>query len=375
MIGGGAGGFIGGVHRMAANLDGQLELVCGAFSSDPDKGRASGLALGVDAARCYPDFATLVGEEQALSAGQRMDFVVIVTPNHLHFPAAKAALEGGFHVVSDKPATVNYDEALQLQDLVAQTGLLYALTHNYTGYPMVRHARALVQEGALGTIRKVLVDYWMGGKARGAGAPSGPVPWRMDPAKAGPAGCLGDIGSHAENLATFITGLRLESVAADLTCFGQGAVLDDDAAVLLRYESGAKGILQSSKIAVGEKNNLKICIYGERAGLEWHQIEPNTLWFKPQEGPAHRLRTGVGPLSPEARAATRIPAGHPEGYLEAFANIYRGITDALWARINPEHPRNPFLSFPSIEEAVSGMAFIEAVVASSAENGAWKRVS
>jgi predicted dehydrogenase len=376
MVGGGRGAFIGAVHRMAAALDGQLELVCGAFSSDPVRCRESGADLFVAPERCYPTFDEMMVAERALPDGDRMDFAVIVTPNHLHFPAAKAALENGFHVVSDKPATFDLGEARALERLVGETGQLYCLTHNYTGYPMVRQARAMIASGALGKIRKVIAEYpqgWLARPIEREGQKQ--ASWRTDPARSGAGGCLGDIGSHAENLACYVTGLRLDEVAADLTAFVPGRRLDDDVNILMRFEGGAKGILQSSQIAVGEENNLRLFVYGEEGGIEWHQAEPNTLWFKPLAAPAQRFRTGVGALAPEAVAATRLPAAHPEGYLEAFANLYRGFASHLRSLVPGGEPRDPLLDYPGIAEGVRGMAFIEAAVASSAGNAAWTKIA
>lgn len=375
MVGGGHGAFIGAVHRIAMAMDGQYELVCGAFSSDPARSVASGRDLFLPQDRCYPDFATMMTAEAALPAHERMDVVVIVTPNHLHFPAAAAALRAGFHVVSDKPATFNLKEALELRDLVQSTGLLYGLTHNYTGYPMVRQARAMVRAGELGEIRKIVVEYpqgWLAKAIERDGQKQ--AAWRTDPTRSGAAGCIGDIGTHAENLARYITGLHVQALAADLNKCAPGRLLDDDAQVLLRFANGAKGLLQASQIAVGEENNLRIFVYGERGGIEWHQQEPNTLWVK-GDGPARRFRTGVGALAPEAQAATRLPAGHPEGYLEAFANIYLGFASHFRAVDGQIAARDPLLDYPGIDDGVRGMAFIEAVVASSAANAAWTELA
>lgn len=375
MVGGGRGAFIGAVHRMAAALDGELELVCGAFSSNAERSRASGADLYLPESRCYADYRQMMEAETILPEGERMDFVVIVTPNHLHFPVAEAALRQGFPVVSDKPATFSLEEAHQLRALVQKTGQLYALTHNYTGYPMVRQARHMVQAGQLGKIRKVVVEYPQGWLATPLEAKEQKqASWRTDPTKAGAAGCMGDIGSHAENLACYITGLHIDSVAADLTAFVPGRRLDDDAHVLLRFTGGAKGVLQASQVAVGEENNLKIFVYGEKGGLEWHQTEPNTLLWKPLDGPIQVLRTGGAGICEAAVAATRLPPGHPEGYIEAFANIYRGFTSHLRSQLEADFAYNALLDYPGIDAAVSGMAFIEAVVASSQRDAAWTAV-
>jgi predicted dehydrogenase len=358
MIGGGRGAFIGGVHRIAANIDGQIELVAGAFSSDAEKSRASGADFFLDPARAYGSYQELVKKEAALPAEQRIDFVAIVTPNHVHFTAAKAALEGGFHVLSDKPATFNLAEAKELAAIVKKTGLLYGLTHNYTGYPLVKEARDMVAAGKLGKIRKVVVEYpqgWLATNLEASGQKQ--AAWRTDPKRSGAAGCIGDIGTHAENLAEYITGLQISELAADLTAFVKGRKLDDDGNVLLRFKGGAKGVLHSSQISVGEENNLNIRVYGEKGGLEWHQAEPNTLLAKWLDQPMQILRTG-------------------NGYLEAFANIYKNFAGAVRARIEKRKlaKDDPALDFPTIEDGVRGMAFIEAVVKSSKANAAWTKL-
>ncbi|MFM8981397.1 MAG: Gfo/Idh/MocA family protein [Spartobacteria bacterium] len=372
MVGGGRGAFIGGVHRMAAALDGQIELVCGAFSSDPQRSRDSGADFFLPPNRCYGSFEEMMNAEAALPLGERMDFVAIVTPNHVHFPAAKAALEHGFPVLSDKPATFNLAEAKELGALVAKTGLLYGLTHNNTGYPLVKEARDMVRAGQLGKIRKIVVEYpqgWLSTLLEASGQKQ--AAWRTDPTKSGAAGCLGDIGTHAENLAEFITGLRIKELAADLTTFVEGRALDDDGNVLLRFDNGAKGILHSSQISVGEENNLNIRVYGELGGLEWHQQEPNTLLVKWNDRPTEIRRTGLGYLGANAAANTRIPAGHPEGYLEAFANIYRNFANHIRAAIDGTKPDATALDYPKIEDGIRGMAFIEAAVDSSKHNARW----
>jgi predicted dehydrogenase len=375
MIGGGRGAFIGAVHRIAANIDGQIELVCGAFSSDPQRSRESGADFYLSADRCYGTFQEMLEKEKALPADQRMDFVSIVTPNHMHFPPAKMALENGFHVLSDKPATFNLAEAKELSKIVKKTGLLYGLTHNYTGYPLVKEARHLVHSGKLGKIRKVVVEYpqgWLATRLEASGQKQ--AGWRTDPARSGAAGCIGDIGTHAENLAEYITGLKIRELAADLTTFVEGRQLDDDGNVLLRFEGGAKGVLHSSQISVGEENNLNIRVYGETGGLEWHQKEPNTLLVKSLDQPMQVYRTANGYLSAAAAAAGRTPPAHPEGYLEAFANIYRNFAAHIRAHIEKLEPDAIVLDYPKIEEGIRGMAFIEAVVKSSSNNAAWTSV-
>ena len=372
MVGGGPGAFIGNVHRMAAALDGQIELVCGAFSSHATRSAEAGRQLFLPADRVYPDYETMIQTEKQLPVGQRMDFISIVTPNHLHFAPAKLALENGFDVVCDKPITFSTSEAVELVQLVNKTGRLFCLTHNYTGYPMVRQARAMVHSGVLGTVRKVVVEYpqgWLASRIEATGQKQ--AGWRTDPAQAGKAGCMGDIGTHAENLAEYITGLQIESVAADLTTFVEGRKLDDDGSVLLRFAGGAKGVLLASQISVGEENNLKIRVYGEKAGIEWNQTEPNTLLVKQADRPVEVYRTGGNGLSPEAMLATRLPAGHPEGYLEAFANLYKNFALACRKKAAGE---NPNIDFPTVEDGLRGMKFIDAVVASSFQNAAWVSV-
>ncbi len=377
MVGGGRGAFIGAVHRIAAQIDGQIELVCGAFSSDPEKSRASGADLFLPPGRCYGSFEEMIKGEARLPEGERMDFVAIVTPNHMHFPPAKMALEHGFHVLSDKPATFNLAEAKKLGELVKKTGLLYGLTHNYTGYPLVKQARDMVATGALGKIRKVVVEYpqgWLATRLEESGQKQ--AAWRTDPKRSGAAGSIGDIGTHAENLAEYITGLQISELAADLTAFVKGRKLDDDGNVLLRFKGGAKGVLHCSQISVGEENNLNIRVYGEKGGLEWHQKEPNTLLVKWLDQPMQVYRTANGYLSPAALAAGRTPPAHPEGYLEAFANIYKNFALAIRARHEKRKlaKDDPALDFPTIHDGIRGMAFIEAVVASSKKNAAWTKL-
>jgi predicted dehydrogenase len=377
MVGGGRGAFIGAVHRIAANIDGQIELVAGAFSSDPEKSKASGADFFLAPDRVYGSYQELVTQEAALPADQRIDFVSIVTPNHVHFPAAKAALEAGFHVLSDKPATFNLAEAKELAAIVKKTGRLYGLTHNYTGYPLVKEARHLVHSGKLGKIRKVVVEYpqgWLATRIEASGQKQ--AAWRTDPKRSGAAGCIGDIGTHAENLAEYITGLQISELAADLTAFVKGRKLDDDGNVLLRFKGGAKGVLHSSQISVGEENNLNIRVYGELGGLEWHQNEPNTLLVKWMDQPMQVYRTANGYLSDAAKAAGRTPPSHPEGYLEAFANIYKNFATAIRARQAGKKLAKDDVAndYPKIEDGVRGMAFIEAVVASSKANAAWTKI-
>lgn len=375
MVGGGAGAFIGGVHRMAAALDGEIELVCGAFSSDPERSRASGAQLALPPERCYGTFQEMIKGEKRLKPEKRMQFVSIVTPNHVHFAPAKMALENGFHVICDKPLAFNMKEALALEKLVEKTGLIFALTHNYTGYPMVKQARQMIRHGELGKIRKVVVEYpqgWLSTKAEDTGSKQ--ASWRTDPQRSGIAGAMGDIGTHAENLAEYITGLHITEMCADISTFVPGRLLDDDGNVLLHFDNGAKGILHASQISAGEENNLNIRVYGEKGGLEWRQMEPNTLIVKWLDKQTQVYRTGVGPLYPEATAHTRIPGGHPEGYLEAFANIYRNFAFCVRARMEGKEPDPMYMDFPSVQDGVRGMRFIETVIASGKSKAKWVRV-
>jgi len=377
MVGGGQGAFIGAVHRIAAALDQQIELVCGAFSSEPARSKASGAELFLPPNRCYGTFEEMIKAEAQLPADERMEFMAIVTPNHMHFPPAKLALESGFHVLSDKPATLNLAEAKKLAEIVKKTGKLYGLTHNYTGYPLVKEARALVAAGKLGKIRKVVVEYpqgWLATRLEASGQKQ--AAWRTDPKRSGAAGCIGDIGTHAENLAEYITGLQIQELAADLTTFVKGRKLDDDGNVLLRFKGGAKGVLHSSQISVGEENNLNIRVYGELGGLEWHQNEPNTMLLKWLDQPTQIYRTGLGYLGDAAKGATRTPPAHPEGYLEAFANIYKTFANHVRLVQAGKKPakNDPVLDYPKISDGVRGMAFIEAVVKSSKGNAAWTKL-
>ncbi len=371
MVGGGEGAFIGGVHRMAAAIDGQIELVCGAFSSDAERSRRSGEALYLDPKRIYPDFKTMILKEKKLPADKRMDIVSIVTPNHVHFAPAKMALENGFHVICDKPVSFSLKEAEELEKIVEKTGMLFALTHNYTGYPMVKQAKQMVKEGQFGKIRKVVVEYpqgWLSWKREATDSKQ--AGWRTDPKRSGIGGSLGDIGTHAENLAEYITGLQIKSVYADVSTFVEGRLLDDDANILIHYDNGAKGILHCSQICAGEENGLNIRIWGEKGGLEWKQEEPNSLIVKWLDKPKQIHRVGYSGLYPETPAYevaslhTRVPAGHPEGYLEAFASIYRNFAAHIQAQLAGQ-PQNPLLDYPSVSDGVRGMKFIYKVVESS----------
>lgn len=376
MVGGGRGSFIGGVHRMAAALDGQIELVCGAFSSDPQRSKDTGADLFLPPERCYGTFDEMMVAEAALPPDRRMDFVSVLTPNHLHFGPVKAALERGFHVVSDKPAAFDLAEAREIGAILARTGLLYALTQTYTGYPLVKEARDIVLSGRLGKIRKVVVEYpqgWLAARLEDTGQKQ--ASWRTDPGRSGVGGCITDIGTHAANLAEYVAGLQIKELAADLTVYVEGRRLDDDANILLRFEGGAKGVLHASQISVGEENSLNIRIYGEKGGLEWRQQEPNTLLLKWTDRPAEILRVGMGYLGPAAAANTRLPAGHPEGYVEAFANIYRNFAKHLRAVIGGHEPDAVALDYPTIADGIRGMAFIEAAVDSSKNNARWTKLA
>jgi len=373
MVGGGRGAFIGGVHRMAAALDGHIDLVCGAFSSDSERSRLSGQDLYLPENRVYDSYSEMILTEKELPADIRMDFVSIVTPNHMHFGPAKMALENGFHVVCDKPLCLTIKEAEELVELVHSTGLIFALTHNYTGYPMVKQAKAMIRKGELGSIRKIVVEYpqgWLSTLLE-ADASAKQAIWRTDPNQSGAAGSMGDIGTHAENLAEYVTGLKISEMCADLSIFVPGRKLDDDGNVLLRFENGAKGILHASQISNGEENNLNIRVYGEKGGLAWRQMEPNTLTVIYQDKPSAIYRTGWAGLEREAVAHTRIPAGHPEGYLEAFANIYRNVAFCVQARLTGEEVDPLYTDFPSIEDGLRGMNFVEKVVASK---GQWIKI-
>jgi predicted dehydrogenase len=370
MVGGGQGAFIGAVHRIAARLDDRYELVAGAFSGDPDRGRASAAELGVAGERAYGSYAEMAAAEAARDDG--IDIVTIVTPNHVHHGPATAFLESGIHVICDKPLTTTLDDALDLAETVRRTGLVFGLTHNYTGYPMVRQAREMVLAGALGAIRVVQVEYpqdWLSEKLEDTGHKQ--AAWRTDPKQAGPAGCVGDIGTHAHNLATFVTGLEVTELCAELTTFVPGRALDDNAHMMLRFEGGARGALWSSQVAPGNENGLRIRVYGETGGLEWHQEHPNHLRHGPLgEQPRLVARGGAGAGAAAGRV-TRIPPGHPEGYLEGFANIYSDIAEVVAARLEGRDPDPGAGGFPTVEDGVRGVKFIEAAVESSRRGGVW----
>lgn len=377
MVGGGEGAFIGEVHRMASRIDGRIELVCGAFSSDPKRSKKSGGALGLEDDRVYGSYEEMFKAEAKLPENVRMNFVSIVTPNNTHFPVAKMALQHGFHVMSDKPATFSLAEARQLKRLVEKKDLQYGLTHNYTGYPLVKEARDRVRKGKLGGIRKIVVEYPQGWLAtRLEASDQKQADWRTDPERAGISCCMGDIGTHAENLAEYITGLRITELCADLTTFVSGRKLEDDGNVLLRFDNGARGVLHASQISVGEENGLNIRVYGTKGGLKWVQAEPNKLVLTFLDKPMQILTPGVnnGWLGKAALHNCRLPAGHPEAFLEAFANLYRNYADTLSARLAGKKAKALDLDFPTIEDGVRGMAFIETVVKSGQSKQKWLKM-
>jgi len=369
MVGGGEGAFIGEVHRMAARLDDCFELVCGAFSSNETRSVNSGIALGLPENRCYANYETLFEMEASLSEDERMECVVIVTPNNSHFDIAVSALKHGFHVMSDKPATATLDQCQRLSWLLEDSSLLYGLTHTYTGYPMIREARERVAAGQLGTVRKVIVEYTQGWLAdREEDSDNAQAAWRTDPAQAGSSCCMGDIGVHAFNLVEFVSGLAVTRLNAELNTIVEGRQLDDDGTVLMHFNNGARGTLLSSQICVGDENNLRLRIYGDKASLDWQQMEPNTLWLKFNDKPTQMIRTGTPETGPGAAANTRVPAGHPEGYIEAFANLYRTFADEIIAYSDGEVIDK---TIPGIQDALRGMAFIESTVKSSKEGNVW----
>ncbi|MEO8309086.1 MAG: Gfo/Idh/MocA family oxidoreductase [Pseudomonadota bacterium] len=374
MVGGGQGAFIGAVHRMAARLDDQYELVCGALSSTAARSQQSGAELGLAPHRAYADYQTLFEREAALPADQRMQCVVIVTPNRTHLAIASAALDHGFHVLSDKPATATLAECRELAARLRISGLQYGLTHPYTAYPMVREAQARVASGALGTVRKVLVEYtqgWLAANIEQHGNKQ--ALWRLDPAQAGISSCMADIGVHAFNLAEFVTGLEVRELCASLNSVVAGRKLDDDGTVLLRFDNGASGVLMASQVCVGDENNIRLRVYGDKASVDWQQMEPNSLRLRPLDAPAQLLRTAAPGTGSSASAATRIPAGHPEGYIEAFANVYREFAQQLRAAGSGKVAATPG-AVPGIKAALRGMAFIEGAVASSAAGTKWQEL-
>lgn len=372
MVGGGEGAFIGGVHRIASRLDDRYEFAAGALSSTPEKAARSGVALGLDPARSYPDFATMAGAEAARPDG--IEAVAIVTPNHMHGPAILAFLDAGIHVICDKPLTTSLQEARSLKQAVDRSGRIFALTHNYTGYPLVRQARAMVKAGDIGRIRVVQVEYpqdWLAERLEDTGQKQ--AEWRTDPARTGAGGCIGDIGTHAFNLAEFIVGAEVDALCAELTTFVEGRRVDDDAQILMRWGDGAKGMLWASQVSPGHENGLKIRIYGTKGGLEWVQAEPNRMLWSPLGANQQIVtRNGAG-ADPANRRMSRIPAGHPEGYLEAFANLYTEIADAIVAARDGGNP-SPDVLYPTIDDGVRGLAFVEAAIRSSQDGGTWSKI-
>ncbi|MBN2590659.1 MAG: Gfo/Idh/MocA family oxidoreductase [Sedimentisphaerales bacterium] len=377
MVGGGPGAFIGDVHRKASRMDGGVQLVAGAFDIDPKKSKQMGKELLLDPKRVYGTYKDMIEGELKLPEGERIDFVSITTPNNWHFPIAKAFLEAGFHVMCEKPMTFNVKEAKELKQIVKKSKKVFGLMHNYTGYPMVKLARDMVRGGELGNIRKIVVQYpqgWLATALEKAGSMQ--ASWRTDPKQSGGAGCIGDIGTHAENLAEYITGLKITKLCADLSIFVKGRKLDDDGNILLRFNNGASGVLHASQVSIGEENNLAIWIYGEKKGLEWHQEHPNYLYVKEPNGPVQVWRRGndyVGAKSAAAGRATRLPFGHPEAFFEAFANNYCNFTDTVRASITKKKPDPLFLDFPNVDDGLRGMLFIETVLESTKSKQKWTK--
>lgn len=375
MIGGGKGAFIGAIHRIAANMDGLIALTAGALSIDPEEAIESGEELFLDKDRNYPDYKTMFEKESQLPADQRIDFVTIVTPNFAHFDPAMMALDHGFNVLVEKPITLTLEQSKQLKKKVEETGLTLCLTHTYSGYPMVKQAREMVKAGKIGKVRKIVVEYlqgWLSEPSEKEGNMQ--AEWRTDPSRSGKAGCMGDIGTHAAHLAEYVSGLKITQLCADLNIYVPGRRLDDDGNVLLKFEDGVSGMLVASQIAAGEENNLTLRIYGEKGGLEWRQMEPNTLIMKHLHKPAEILRAGNGytHLSSFATHNCRTPGGHPEGYLEAFGNIYRNFAQTLLEKAAGREPTPEMLDFPNAADGLRGMAFIENVVAAGASKEKWK---
>lgn len=372
MIGGGQGAFIGAVHRIAARMDNEYQLVCGAFSSDAEKAKASGLLLDLLPDRIYTSYQELIEKEKQLPEDERVQVISVVTPNHLHFAPAKLALENGFHVILDKPMTFSLAEAKELEKVVKASGKRFCLTHTYTGYPMVKEARQLVADGRLGKIRKVYVEYPQGWLSTFLeGEDNKQASWRTDPTKSGLAGAMGDIGTHAFNLAEYVSGLQVIKLCADINTVVEGRKLDDDGAALLKFNNGASGVLIASQVAAGDGNNIKVRVYGEKGSLEWQQDNANTLLLKWLDKPTEILRTGGSYLSSYAAKNIRVPAGHPEGYLEAFANLYRNFALSIKADISGKSAEKEWLDYPGIEDGIRGMAFVENVIESGKSDLKW----
>lgn len=375
MIGGGPGSFIAIVHYNGAVLDGQIELVCGAFSSDKEKSKIAGKQYYLPPGRVYDSYQEMFEKEKALDPDKRMDFVCIATPNHVHYDPARLALENGFHVVIDKPLTLTVKEAESLVKLVEETGLVFAVTHAYTGYPLVKEARKLITDGELGAIRKIVVEYPQGWLSTALEETNNvQAQWRSDPSKSGKAGAMGDIGTHAFNLVEYVSGLKVSHVCADLSTFVEGRKLDDDGNILLRFQGGAKGVLHASQVSAGEENNLNIRIYGEKGGIEWHQVEPNTLIIKWLDKPTEIRRAGNDYLSEIASYNTRLPFGHPEGLIEAFGNIYRNVATSIQCRLAGEEVPEFAKDYPTVYEGLRGMQFIDKVVDSSNSDIKWTAI-
>lgn len=375
MIGGGKDAFIGAIHRLAANMDGLIELSCGALSINPEIAKESGKMLFLPEERTYLTYDEMITKESRLPDDKKIDFVTIVTPNFAHFAPAIMAMDHGFHVVIEKPIAFTLDEAKQLKQKIAETGKTLCLTHTYSGYPMVKQAKAMIANNEFGKIKKIWVEYpqgWLSKLSEREG--NAQAAWRTDPKKSGKSGCMGDIGTHAAHLAEYVSGLKITKICADLNILVDGRALDDDGGVLLKFDNGAAGVLMASQVAAGEENGIRIRVYGEKGGLEWYQHEPNTLLVKWQDAPAQILRAGAGyagRLSSFATHNCRTPGGHPEGYLEAFANIYRNFSLTLFAKMDGIEPTKEMLDFPSVEDGIRGMAFIDNVVASSQTSQKW----
>ena len=375
MVGGGPGSFIGIVHFNGAILDGQIELVCGAFSSDPEKSKETGKSYFLNPERVYGSYKEMFEKEKHLPEGEKMDFVCIATPNHVHFEPSKMALENGFHVVSDKPMTYSTEEAEKLVKLVEETGLFFALTHAYTGYPMVKEARQIIENKELGTIRKILVEYPQGWLSLPVElGDSIQASWRTDPNRSGKAGCMGDIGTHALNLAEYISGLNVSDICADLSIFVEGRKLDDDGNVLLKFDNGAKGVLHASQISAGEENDINIRIYGEKGHIKWRQQEPNTLKVTKIDMPEELRRAGNPYLSDIAKYNTRLPSGHPEGLIEAFANIYRNVATSIQHRLKGEEIPEFAKDYPTVYDGLRGMQFIDKLIESNESELKWTKM-
>jgi len=375
MVGGGRGAFIGAVHRMAATLDNGVEFTAGALSSTPEKSKLSGQDYYLDPGRVYANYREMIDKEKSLPEGVKIDFVSVVTPNNTHFEIARAFLEAGFNVICDKPMTFNLKEALELRDAVKKSGRVFALTHNYTGFPMVKQARSMVKNGKLGKINKVVVEYpqgWLLAPIERDGQKQ--AAWRTDPKQAGASCCIGDIGTHCENLANYITGLEIDELCADFTTFIKGRPLEDDGNILLHFKGGARGILYASQISTGEENGLYIRIYGEKAALKWREEDPNYLYVFYPDKPFEVYKPGNGYACAEAQKNTRLPAGHPEGFIEAFANIYRNATDTMRAKMAGRKPAEIELDFPDVNDGVRGMAFIETAVKSAKSSEKWVKM-